>query len=257
MLSGVGQLAIVTRSLDSTSLGQNIFFPGQFFKFDYNIESQVKEAKAWVNGRQMTVSSAIGSETYTLALSFQYLDWSHLGFAYDEIPQQSSNVKLPITKSVILPTTGPFEITDTDISSANANTIKAYVSQRGSWGEAGYRTSISTGLPTPGQFIVDTTNKKITFNANDGGAPIQYIIEKTFASLPSIGYEASANGYGSLSFVGKGYGPEFPNGIYINIPSLTRKKSPSLTTENVPEFQMEFGANVVPGKRSPHQFFLL
>ncbi len=257
MLSGVGQLAIITRSLNATGFAQNIMFPGQFYNFDYNIESQVKEAKAWVNGKRVTVSSAIGEETYTLALSFQYLDWSHLGFAYDEIPQNSSNVKLPIMKSVVVPTTAPFEIPDIDISTANAVSVKAYVSQRGNWGEAGYRKQSATATPAVKEFAVDTTAKKLIFNATDSGAPVQYFVEKTFSTLPSIGYETNAYGFGSLSFVGVGRGPEFPNGVFINIPSATRKKAPSLTTGDVPEFQLEFGVNVLPGNRSPHQFFLL
>jgi hypothetical protein len=257
MLSGVGQLAIITRSLDATSFNQNIFFPGQFFNFDYNIDSQVKEAKAWSNGKRVTVSSAVGEETYTLALSFQYLDWFHLGFAYDEIPQKSTNIKLPILKSVILPSTAPFEITDTDISTTNGSGTMAYVSQRGNWGEAGYRKLSAGAVPAVGEFAVNTADKKLIFNAADAGAPVQYFIQKTFASLPSIGYETVANGFGSLSFVGIGRGPEFPNGVYINIPSATRKKSPSLATGDVPEFQLEFGVNVLPGNRSPHQFFLL
>jgi len=257
MLSGVGRLAVVTRDLTASTLGQNFFFPGLFFNFEYNLESQVKEAKAWIGGKKMIVSSGIGEETYTLPLSFQYLDWMHLGFAYNEIPQQSSNVSLPILKDSTIPTVSPFEVADSSIASTNAGSIMGYVTKRGAWGEAGYRKLASSTTPSMGEFAVDATAKKLIFHSSDAGAPFSYLINKTYSSLPSIGYESEATNFGSLSFIGRGYGPEFPQGIFIYIPQINRIKAPSMKTGDVPEFQMEFACATPAGKRVPHQFFLL
>jgi hypothetical protein len=257
MLSGVGELGIFTLNQASKTLGQEIFFPGQFFNFVYAGESQKKEAKAWVAGRRKTVSSAVGDESYTLTLSFQYLDWNHLGFAYDELPQTSSNVVLPITKSATIPSSSPYEIVDADITVGNATSIKAYASQRGSWGEAGHRKRV-TGSPAAKQFQVDTTNDKLIFHSSDAGATVQYSIAKTYSSIDSIGYESAADDWGKLSFLGKGYGPEFPNGIIIYLPSITRASIVSMdTSQDVPEFSIEFTGNVPAGKRTPHQYFNL
>ncbi len=257
MLSGVGQLAVITKNLNATAFGQNIFFPGLFVDFQYNLETTSKEAKAWIEGRKKTVASAIGEETYTLTLSYEYLDWSHLGFAYDEIPQSSSNVPLPIIKTGTVPSSAPYEVADAEISVTNGSSIKIHISERGGWGEAGYRKKAATLTPASGEFAVDTTAKKLIFHSSDAGAPFQYVIEKTYTSLPSIGYEATANSYGALSFIGKGYGPQFANGVYIYLPTITRQKAPSLQTNDVPVFEMEFGCAVPAGKRVPHQFFLL
>ncbi len=257
MLSGVGELGIFTLDQTSKTLGQEIFFPGQFFNFVYAGESQKKEAKAWVGGRRKTVSSAVGDESYTLTLSFQYLDWNHLGFAYDELPQTSSNVVLPITKSAVIPSASAYEIEDDDIVSGNASSVKAYIPQRGSWGEAGHRERVGSA-PSAGQFQADGTNNKLIFNIADAGATVQYTVAKTYTTIDSIGYEATADDWGKLSFLGKGYGPEFPNGIIIYLPSITRASIVSMdTSQDVPEFSIEFTGNVPAGRRTPHQYFNL
>lgn len=256
MLAGVGELGIFTLDQTTKTLGQEIFFPGQFFNFSYEGEAESKEAKAWVAGRRKTVSSAVGDETYTLTLSFQYLDWLHLGFAYDEIPKTSSNVTIPIIKSATIPTSTPYEIVDADITVENSTSIKAYIPQRGSWGEAGYRKRVGAA-PAAKEFQVDTANDKLVFHSSDAGAVVQYSILKTYSTIDSIGYESEADSFGKLSFLGKGYGPEFPNGIIIYLPSITRSSIVSMTTDDVPEFEIQFSVNVPPGKRTPHQFFNL
>jgi hypothetical protein len=256
MLSGVGQLGIFTLDQASKALGQDVFFPGQFVDFRYDGESQKKEAKAWVSGVKKTVSSAVGEETYTLKLAFEYLDWAHLGFAYDEIAQVSQNVVLPIFKTATVPVSTAYEIADNDITTTNGNSIKVYVPNRGAWGEAGFRKRTSNN-PSAKEFKVDTTAKKLIFHASDAGATIQYSINQTYASVESIGYEATADSFGKLSFIGKGYGPEFPSGIIIYLPSITRSSIVSMNTDDVPKFEIEFSCNVPAGKRTPHQYFNL
>ncbi|MBD2628488.1 hypothetical protein [Trichormus variabilis] len=257
MLSGVGELGIFTLDQATKALGQDIFFPGLFYNFVYAGEAQSKKAKAWISGKRKNVSSAVGEETQTLKLSFQYLDWFHLGFAYDELPQTSNDVQLPIIKTVTVPSTTPYEVADNDITTGNAANLKAYLPARGAWGEAGYRKRV-TAAPAAKQFQVDTTNKKLIFHNSDAGATVQYAIMKTYASIDSIGYENSADSFGKLSFLGKGYGPEFPNGIMIYLPNITRSSIVSMdTSSDVPEFSIDFDANVPPGKRTPHQYFNL
>jgi hypothetical protein len=257
MLSGVGELGIFTLDQATKTLGQDIFFPGLFYNFVYAGEAQNAKAKAWISGKRKNVASAVTEEAYALTLSFQYLDWFHLGFAYDELPQTSSNVQMPIVKTATVPISSPYEISDADISAGNASNIKVYVPQRGTWGEANYRKRV-TAAPAAKQFQVDDTNDKLIFHSSDAGATIQYAILKTYTSVESIGYENTADSFGKLSFVGKGYGPEFPNGIMIYLPNITRSSIVNMdTSSDVPEFSIDFDANVPPGKRTPHQYFNL
>jgi hypothetical protein len=257
MLSGVGELGIFTLDQTTKTLGQDIFFPGLFYNFVYAGEAQNAKAKAWISGKRKNVASAVTEENYTLTLSFQYLDWFHLGFGYDELPQTSTNVSLPIVKTATVPSSSPYEISDTDITVGNGSSIKAYLPQRGSWGEAGYRKRVGAA-PAAKQFQVDTTNKKLIFHSSDAGATVQYVIPKTYTTIETIGYENTADSFGKLSFLGKGYGPEFPNGIMIYLPNITRSSIVSIdTSSDVPEFSIDFDANVPAGKRTPHQYFNL
>jgi len=260
MLSGVGQLFAETQDLDADSiLGQNVFFPGQFVDFNYEGQAEVKKAKAWVAGKRKVVASATGAEEYELTLSFEYLDWMHMGFAYDEIPQQSSNVTLPILKKGRVPTSAPYKITDADITPATASSVKAYVSERGSWGEAGFRKVVALSPPGAGEFFVDTASSAhdVIFHSSDAGAPVQYIVNKSYATIESIGHEVVADSFGTLSFIGDGYGPEFPKRVRLYLPNITRISIPKLNTDNVPKFEIKFTANVPASDRSPHKIYNL
>jgi len=244
MLSGVGRLAVITRDLgESTFTGGNIMLPGKFIDFNYQGNSTTKEASAWVDGKVKVVSSAVGNESYTLTLAFEYLDWSHLGFALDEMPQESASVVVPILKSGTA--NGSGVVTDADLTSG-AN-VKAYVSVRGTWGEARFlkATEFTVGAGT------------LTTSATFAGAVLEYLIEKTYSSIESIGHATEATSYGKLSFVGRGYGPEFPQGILISIPDITRSSIPSIASQDVPRFEINFSANVPPGSRTPHRFYNL
>lgn len=257
MLSGVGQLFVLTQDLDANSiLGENIFFPGQFVDFNYEGNAETKKAKAWIDGKRKNVASATGEEEYTLTLSFEYLDWFHMGFAYDEMPQTSSNVTLPIIKKGTVPSTAPYEITDADITATTEASVQVYISSRGSWGEAGPRRK-GTTTPNAGEFVADGAATKLIFDASDAGAPVQYIVNKTYATIESIGHEISADNFGKLAFLGDGYGPEFPSRVRIYLPNLTRSSIPSLVTDDVPKFEIQFEANVPAGSRTPHRIYNL
>lgn len=241
MLSGVGKLAVLTQDYkDNAFTGGNIFLPGRFSRFSYNGESTVKQAKAWTDGSLSTASSAVGEKTYSLTLAFQYLDWSHLSFAMDELSQRSTAVKVPVVRSGIANASGV--VTDPEIVNDDA---RVYVSTRGPWGEARYLKKTEFTV-APGS---------LTTSATFAGAPFEYTFVKTYASIESIGHESQAMGYGKLAFVGLGYGPEFPQGIQIYLPNITRSSIPSIATDDVPEFEINFSANVPAGGRVPHRLY--
>lgn len=262
MLSGVGRLALLTKSLSSTTIAQEIMIPGLFSNFNLNYEVENKKAVAWIEGVKQNVRSAVGMQQATLNLAFQFLDWSHLQLAAGELAT-NVNVTLPLYKTITVPGT-PFEVTDADITSATiASGIKAYVTNRGDWGEAGY-LSYNSGTLAAREFKGDyapadpgPASNKIIFHSGLEGATVTYVVNKSFNSLPSIGHSATPIRLGDLGFVGLGYGPDFPKGVYISIPSITRSGQPSLQTDDVPTFEIPFDCNVAPGFTSPVQYYLL
>ena len=253
MLSGFGQLRLITKDLNEGIWGQNILFPGQFVDFSFESDTAKKEAKAWVEGRKKVVASAPGEESNSLKLAHEFLDWDHLGFAYDELPQVSSNVPSPIWKTGTVPASAPYEVTDADITASTASGVLVYITSRGTWGEAGPAKKGTTN-PNAGEFVADGANTKLIFHESYAGATFTYQVWKTNATIETIGREDTADSYGRMEFWGKGYGPFFPNGIDLHFHDITRAGTPSITSDDVPKFEIEFTANTPPGKRTPYEF---
>jgi len=239
MLSGVGSLCLTTKDFDTA----NFIFPGKFVNFSFTQDSTSKEAQGWVNGQLQTLSSAIASVTNTLTLELDYIDWSGLGWAFDEVPSVSSTQLVPYTKSAVADASG--SIADAQVTATS--TVLAYAASRGTWGEAGIipNTSVTVGSGT------------IDLGATYAGCPVTYHSERSFASIETIGVNNNPQKYGKLAFSGVAYGNEFPDGVTIVLPDITRKSSPSLETSDVPRLTVEYSANVPAGLPSAIQFYNL
>ena len=238
MLSGVGSLCLTTLDYEAN----NFIFPGQFVQFSITANVSSKEAFAWVKGKKQVVSSAVDTESYTLTISSDYVDWATLGWAFDEVPSVSATALIPITKAAV--TNGSGQISDTDIPAGTD--VFCYVSSRGSWGEA-HAIDPSKVSASAGSITLTGYNN----------APITYHFEKSYANIETIGVETDAKQYGKLAFSGIGYGPEFPQGIVIVVPEVTRNSSPSLATDDVPRLTVEYSANVPAGFNKPFRFYNL
>ena len=238
MLSGVGSLCLTTLDYKAN----NFIFPGQFVEFSITADVTSKEALAWVKGKKQVVSSAVDTESYTLRISSDYVNWATLGWAFDEVPSVSATALVPITKSAVTDSAG--QITDADIPASPKPFC--FVNSRGSWGEAHAidpsKVSASAGSITLSEYP---------------NAPITYHFEKSYANIETIGVETDAQQYGKLAFSGIGYGPEFPQGIVIVVPEVTRNSSPSLATDDVPRLTVEYSANVPTGFTKPFRFYNL
>lgn len=249
MLSGVGQLRVVTKTLNQSTYGQQIMFPGLFVDFSYEIEIDTKKARAWIDGRKKVVSSARGDEDNTVKLAFEFLNWDHLAFAEDELPQ-NVDLDIPLWKTATVPADGI--IVDTDLTAGNAAGVLVYLNSAGAWGQA---RPLKVGAAD--DFEVDGALQTIAIDTSFAGASVTYQLYKSYMALPSIGTADEAVSYGNLEFWGKGYGPEFPNGILIHLHDITRTTQPSMVTDDVPKFEIEFTANTPAGKRKPHEYFRL
>lgn len=256
MLSGVGQLGMVTKSLGATSFGQNVFFPGQFVEFNFELTADEKKARAWVAGRKKVVSSAPGDEDNSLKIAFEYLDWFHLAFGLDEMPSTLASVWLPVWKEAIVPADGI--ISEPEILADNANDILPYVNVRGPWGDARPLIRATTSPVAANDFMVDVAEKEIQIHTDFAGASITYQVLTAHSNIPSLGVAAEVVSFGKLGFWGRGYGPEFPNGILINLPDITRSGGPpAIVTDDVPKFELSFTANTPPGSRTPYRYYNL
>ncbi|MGK7925524.1 MAG: hypothetical protein AB4290_09800 [Spirulina sp.] len=254
MLSGAGRIFSVTRGLKDTSLGREIFFPGLFSDFNFDVNNSPKKAKAWIDGKKRTVSSDSGDEEVELTVAFEYLDWKHLQYATQELAQTSNNVQIPIWKQGFVSSSN--DLVDADIAGLTTEQeegVFVYVNERGSWGEAGDLAVVTT-TPNAGEFQIDKLNSKLVFNAAEVGASITYVIPKPFTTS-SIGREANYTKFGKQEFWGLGYGPEFPNGVYLHLPDVTVTQLASFKVDDgVPKWELKFECNVPRGGRSAYEY---
>src|SRR4028118_1877068 len=237
MLSGVGNLCLLSLDYGDDSFA----FPQAFVDFNINSDVSSKEARGWVNGKKQVLASAIDSESYTLTLAMEFVNWQILAWAFDQRPQKVTNAVLPYTKSAIANNSGV--VTDPQIKAGTK--LFAYVAAKGPWGNARplKKTEVTVSA---GSFSV---------GAGFAAAPITYHFTDTVAEIDSIGAVTGAQKFGKLGFSGLGYGPEFPNGILIVVPEITRKSSPSFETGDVPKFSVEYGINIPQGSDSPFRFY--
>lgn len=238
MLSGVGGFCLRSLTYDLTD---NFIFPGSFVNFSLTVNTTSKEALAWSGGRKVTKSSAIASEETTLTLTSQYADWATLAWAFDEIPDLSQNELVPITKAANADDSG--NISDSDIPGGTR--VYCFVNTTGSWG-------LAQAIPDS---EVSSSAGSISLGAKYKNAPITYHYEKPVSSILTIGVNPEAQQYGKLTFSGIAYGPEFAEGVIVVVPEITRKSSPSLTSDDVPEFTVEYSANVPTGFKKAFRLY--
>lgn len=219
--------------------------------FEFSQNDQLAEAKCLIDGKRQITAAAITESVATVRLTFEFADFSTLGFAYDELPTNSLNVPLPILKSAVVPTASPFEVADTDITAGNAGSILVYRASDKVFLTPG---TAATGL-TANQFFAAAG--KITFGAASGGATVQYQVLKTYASMPTIGVAQTADSFGVLEFNGILYQAEGER-YAIQFPRLSRVSTPQISiTGNLAEISVEFRASVKPGDRRPFKIFNL
>ena len=98
----------------------------------------------------------------------------------------------------------------------------------------------------------------LTFDASAAGALVTYTYDRTCTTVDTIFVEDTADDFGKLIFTGIASGTEFGDGVQIVIPELTRVSTPTLNIDGTTTtLEVEFSANVLPGKRRPFELYRL
>lgn len=241
---------------DPNTIAESVFIRFEDSALNLQVDSDELEAQAWQRGVLSTKRTAIGTRTYTLTLTAQFANWSHLQFALDEFSTNSGTQVVNQLIETTVPETAPYEIIDTNITVANEPDVRVYITERGSWGEAKYR-AVTGSAPSVGEVQVDTTGTKLVFNAADAGASVAYISPTSYTTIETIGVNGNPDQYGSVELWFKAYGDvDYPDGLWIHFPLLTRKGDPSLDFSDPPlNLEITFGALVPSGQRIPYEIF--
>ena len=256
MLFGAGSLFTTTTELENngSTRGEELLFPNCLSSFELNADTSFLEAKCMDGGKIVTVASAISEETYTLNTVSQFIDFNTLSYGYDEQTQTKQNITLPQLKSATVDASGI--INDADITVANAESVLVYRNSRGSWGDRKFLTVAATpGSPTADEFEVDAANNQIITDVANAGAVFTYQLNKTYASIETIGLGDSEQ-YGRLEFWGVCYTTE--GLMKLHVPKMGRISTPSLTVNgSVTELAIEFRPEILPGRNRPFELYNL
>lgn len=254
MLYGAGSLFTVTTELENngSTRGQELVFPNCLASFELNADSSFLEAKCLEGGRIQTVASAISEEVYTFNTTSQFIDFNTISYSFDEQKQSYTNISCPELVTATVDAAG--EITDPNITAANADSILVYRNSRGSWGGREFlTTAVTPGSPTANEFEVDTVNNKIITNVANAGAIFTYQRYRTYATIDAIGLGGGEQ-YGRLEFWGVCYTTE--GLMKLHIPQMGRISTPSITVNgSVTELNVEFRPEILPGRDRPFELY--
>lgn len=229
MFFGVGNYGFCTLDLEQSGQfrQENLLHPGCISAFSLEPDNQVAEAKCWQNGRIVNAASQITEETWSLSVTTEFLDWTNLQWSLDEIAQQSANIPLPLVKAVRIPVGAP-SITDPDITALNAPGIKVYFDTRSVDNPQRFYFNVVNVAPAaPNEVQVDPVAGTLTFDASLEGATVQYVVEKLYTSIETIGVEGQFDRFGTMSWTGVVSGTENPRGIGVYLPNITRISTPT------------------------------
>ena len=243
---GMGSPDFLTQGLNPERL-----LPVEPMEFSIEGASEKKESKKFKDGKIVTAGSAVASETYTMKIGIEAVNWLALQFAFGELAGVTPSIALPEIKYGTVPSSAPYEITDTGITDTN---IWLTVLTAGAWGRARPLNKVA-GTPQAGEFQVNTTTAKLIFNAAQAGAPFAYRIFKTYTNIESIGAEAVFTALSSFSFSAVGYLDE--ENVKIVVPKITRANIPTLNVSDVTKFELEFDMIVSGSFRTAFQVYNL
>lgn len=218
------------------------------------VQSRCRDRKT---GILKTKRKGLNEIIHTVTLTFEHMDWKHLGFFHDELPQDAATATNQ-TKFVTVPTASPYEITDTDITATTAPNVRAYVTTKGSWGDAIYLKNVSVATADKTQVQVDETTSKLVFHEELAGAEVAYIVDQDYNAIQSIGYNDTWESFGNIEMWFKAFGTEdFDENLAYHFPEMIRTVAPPVINwdQSPITVSVTYEANSVTGRTYPYQIY--
>lgn len=256
MLTGAGEIFFTTNNLDVSSLrGENLMFPGCIASFSLTPDENAVDAECLEGGVIQIADTAITRRTWTMALEFQYVDWTTIQLAYDELAQTLTSVDLPKRKVAIIDENG--EVADTDITTGNEAGFLAYLS---SPGQKATFLKVVTSSPAVDEVQYNATSSKLILNVANAGKKITYRVNRTYTNVEAIGVADTYDKFGSLAFSGiVGFSNNAAQvGMQLIVPQLNRVSSPEVTVNgDLVSLSLEYRLATPTGSRAPFQLYFL
>ncbi|MGD1941873.1 MAG: hypothetical protein ACFB0G_11230 [Leptolyngbyaceae cyanobacterium] len=207
-------------------------------------------------GVLVTSSQVQGTSTESGTLDFNSTTWGQLAFARGQKPRKVTGGNLVLPDEFVyttVPTTGPFEIADDYVTTANdalrgTATIKVTANETGKGMTAGSTLARASTAATPGtgEVGVDTTGNKLVFNAAQAGLAIFYPRYDVFATYEDIGGPTGFSSWGEFALFGEIIDPSNGGARYIfrAAKCSLSGKAPFTVNDSVPTLSvpLAFGA---------------
>lgn len=257
MFKGMGDPWVRTTDKTGSAANNQRGLILELLSFELTTESASKESQKFnSNGELVTASKVKGSTSYGFTLSFNEINWGSLGFATGQFPRTASSVKIPALAYATVPSTAPYEVTDSYITASNDDDITVVSTEASGGLQPGITLTHGTSTPTAGTVYVDTTNGKFVFNAAQAGLKFAYPKFTTYSSVQDIGGPSGAVTWNKFEFWGKIYIPSISAGAIIQIPDCEIATEPSFSVSNdVPTISIECALNTPSGWNKPYRLF--
>jgi hypothetical protein len=250
---GLGNTGIRTTDIAGGPTNQKLLdYPT--FNFTLEQESQEQEALRYVAGKHQVEEAFESSVTTTLTLSTEIPNWPTIGFALGQLERTLTSFTVPTAKQANVPT-GTTEISDPAITATSAAKALACVQRKGTWGEAGPLTTVTTAPASASEVQFDTTNNKMVFHSSLAGAPILYVLDVAIASAEGYGGPGTLAKLGEMEFFGEVYtnSSTGSDGGIIWIPRIQRSARPSIAfTGDKVTLENQFKCLAVSGWEEPY-----
>jgi hypothetical protein len=254
LYQGLGDCGLRTTDITGGPNAQKLV-PFPVFSFDLAQDSTVEEALAYRAGRHQVEDSFEGLVNTTLTLSTEINNWQILGLSRGLLQRTLTDFVLPVVKRGVVPSAAPYEIVDTELTATAAAKTLVAIESYGPWGQANSLSRVTT-VPTTGQVQVDATATKLVFHASQAGAPIMYVIDRTFASGSVYGGAGTLPKINEVEFFGQIYdnSSEAEDGGLIWVPRMKRASRPNLTFDGgKPTIEVQYKCLSVAGWEEPFQ----
>ncbi|MEO1208296.1 MAG: hypothetical protein AAFX78_02020 [Cyanobacteria bacterium J06638_20] len=213
-------------------------------EFELAGDAESVSSTKWVDGVLQNAGTGRSSETWSLTLGVEAINWTVWQLTLGEFAETTANYLFPKMKYDTIPE-APHEITDADIG-ANADVLAVFVED----GRTLTKVAAVGDVDATGEFAVTTgAGSKLTFDASDEGKLVGYRVLKTLPTIETIGVEENFTSIGNLEFNGVGYGDT--ENVHVKIPQMAAAGLPSVSFSEVTKFDLEYTISVAAGQRRP------
>jgi hypothetical protein len=227
------------------------------------VATQPTEVKARCRDKKtgllVTKRTGLSEIVHTVTLTLEHTDWKHMGFLHDEIPADAAT-SINRNKEITVPSsqTAPYEVTDPDITATNAEGVRAYVSEKGTWGDAIYLKRVNAAPANKKEFQVNGATGKIIFHQDLKGARILYKLDEPYTAIQTIGETETWEAFGDVQLWFTAYGEDdFAEGLVYHFEQLVRTAAPPVFNYDQSPITatIAFEARSSKGRKFPYEIY--